>query len=155
MFHNFPTEFLYSPYKLDVTFTDDIGTTKTVSGTGFVISLSDGSPALITNRHVLDLNYCDHQYKYFRPKTIFGTGRQSNDDLYRFTIDPTHESECSCILYPNNHLNDVAMIVRPFIIDLSTLPNGNLHYHFVLEHLADESYFQTALELDFIRLEQR
>ena len=62
-----PRQLLYLAYKLEVEFTDSTGTVKAGVGTAFLLSAGD-RPILVTNRHVVDLDYnaSDARYKDFR-----------------------------------------------------------------------------------------
>ena len=57
MFHGLSNEYLYSAYKIDVTFADEIGNEKSFSGTGFFVKNTKNELCLITNRHVLDITF--------------------------------------------------------------------------------------------------
>ena len=64
MFHEPSVEFLYSAYKIEVEHTDNVGTVKSGIATGFVLEVAKGIPWIITNRHVVDLDYKQKTSKY-------------------------------------------------------------------------------------------
>ena len=66
MFHGLSNDFLYSAFKIESTFIDDIASQKTISGTTFFVKNKEGQICLITNRHVFDLNYQRTDQKYIR-----------------------------------------------------------------------------------------
>lgn len=59
---------------------------KTVSGsaTGFVVTVDGRAPFVISNRHVVDLNYRQPgaKYKDFRLTALRITGRRADDSVY-------------------------------------------------------------------------
>jgi len=57
MFHGLTNDFLYSAYKVDVVFRDDIGNQKSGHGTGFFVLSDNGIINFVTNRHILDIAY--------------------------------------------------------------------------------------------------
>jgi hypothetical protein len=142
MFSNPLPEFLYSAYKVVTHFADDMGTLKSIQGTGFVIAVGSGDLAIVTNRHVIDLDYKEPtaKYKNFTLRSIVVTGRRADDSLYRFSIDPA-----SSVFYSRDVLDDVAIFIRPRCQAIENMPNTKLFYHFGLEDLADETFHQTEL----------
>lgn len=142
MFSNPSPQFLYSSYKVVATFSDDLGTTKSVQGTGFVVAIGSGDLAFITNRHVIDLDYKEPtaKYKNFKVASVVVTGRRDDDSLYRFSIDPTSKA-----CFSREFLDDVAVFIRPRCQAHENMPDMKLFYHFGLEDLADEVFFKTQL----------
>ena len=142
MFSNPSPQFLYSAYKVVTTFSDDIGTPKSVQGTGFVVAIGAADLAFITNRHVIDLDYKEPtaKYKNFKVTSIVITGRRDDDSLYRFSIHPTSKA-----CFSRELLDDVAVFVSPRCEALENMSDIKLFYHFGLDDLADEDFFQTQL----------
>ena len=71
MFHEPSKEFFYSAYKIHAEHSDGI---KTISGiaTGFILEISPSVAWIITNRHVIDLDYKKPTSKVStRPTTSF------------------------------------------------------------------------------------
>lgn len=54
MLHGLGKDFLYTAYRLQPIFADDIGNSRSVSGTGFFVMNKRGELCLVTNKHVLD-----------------------------------------------------------------------------------------------------
>lgn len=142
MFINPSNQFLYSAYKVATHFRDNIGTQKSFQGTAFVIALGSGDLAIVTNRHVIDVDYKEPtgKYKKFKLAAITATGRREDDSLYRFAIDIT-----SSIAYSRNVLDDVAVFISPKCQALENMPDMKLFYHFGLEDLADDDFFHSQL----------
>lgn len=142
MFSNPSPQFLYSAYKVVTHFADDVGTPKSVQGTAFVIAIGSGDLAIVTNRHVIDLDYKEPtaKYKNFTLKSIVMTGRRDDDSLYRFSIDPT-----SSVFYSQDVLDDVGVFMRPKCQAIENMPDMKLFYHFALEDLADENFLRSEL----------
>ena len=142
MFTNPPPQFLYSAYKMVTQFADDVGTSKSIQGTAFVIAVGANDLAIVTNRHVIDLNYKEpnQKYKSFKLKSVVLTGRRNDDSLYRFSMDPESQAHFS-----KEVLDDVAVFVRPKCQAIENMVDMKLYYHFGIEDLADENFF--ALEL--------
>lgn len=142
MFTNPDPKFLYSPYKMVTQFEDDVGTLKTGQGTAFVIALDSNGLAIVTNRHVIDLNYKElsPKYKAFKRTSVVLTGRRNDDSLYRFSIDLASEAHFS-----EEILNDVAVFVNPRVHEIENMIGTKLHYRFGIEELADENFFNLEL----------
>lgn len=142
MFSNPSPQFLYSAYKVVTHFADDMGTQKSIQGTGFVIALGSGDLAIVTNRHVIELGYKKATAKYmnFTLQSIVVTGRRADDSLYRFSVAPT-----SPVYFSQDFLDDVAVFIRPHCQAIENMPDMKLFYHFGLEDLADEIFLQTEL----------
>ena len=144
-----PRKFFYSPYKLTVEFWNpEMSQEKVINGTGFMIDLPDGFPALVTNRHVLDIRWMDKIMKYrgFNLRTILVSARNSHNEIYRFKIDGAVHNDVTYVCFSENTLNDVAVLFRPYIIGLDSLPNKKIHFHFGQESLADAEYFKNELD---------
>lgn len=142
MFSNPSPQFLYSAYKVVTHFTDDQGTQKSIQGTAFVIAIGSGDLVIVTNRHVIDLDYKEHtaKYKNFKLSSVVMTGRRDDDSLYRFSVDPA-----SKVLHSQNALDDVAVFVRPNCQAIENMADMKLFYHFGLEDLADEQFLNLDL----------
>jgi hypothetical protein len=134
MFHEPAQEFLYSAYKLEVEHTDNLGTVISGVATGFILEVADGMPWIITNRHVVDLDYRQNtsKYKDFKLNKFLITGRRADDSVYSFKL---HEN--AKFYFHDNKANDVVLIEARVYFE-----EGNrFHWHFGLEHLlAPEDY---------------
>jgi Trypsin-like peptidase domain len=135
-----PRQLLYLAYKLEVEFTDSIGTFKTVVGTAFLLSAGD-RPILVTNRHVVDLDYnaADARYKDFRLTKLVLHGRLADDSRYSVQLDPSQ-----AFLFHATRENDVACLID---FHAMKLPHNEfkLHHHNVIEGLATAEEFETTI----------
>ncbi len=70
MNHGLNNDFLCAACKIEVHFEDDLKTRKAGSGTAFFVKNSKGEICLITNRHVIDLDYKQPTAKYKNFKLV-------------------------------------------------------------------------------------
>jgi hypothetical protein len=135
-----PRHLLYLAYKLEVEFTDNSGTIKTGSGTAFILAAGD-RPILVTNRHVVDLDYNapDSRYKNFRLEKLTLHGRSADDSRYSVNLDTSQ----AFFFHPAKE-NDVACLVDFHAIQL---PNKNfrIFHHNGIEGLATAEEFATTI----------
>lgn len=91
MYHQPPANFLYSAYLIRTKFIHPDGTSKEGLGTGFVLSIKDDFPVIVTNRHVIDIDYRQPSAKYkdFSIQELSITGRRADDTTYTFRLYPT------------------------------------------------------------------
>jgi hypothetical protein len=134
-----PRQLLYLAYKLEVEFVDSTGTNKLGVGTAFLLAAGD-RPILVTNRHVVDLDYNapDRRYKDFRLVRLVLHGRLADDSRYSIELDASQS-----FLFHTCNENDVACL-----IDFrAKLPHENfqLYHHNGLEGLATEEEFRTSI----------
>ena len=112
MFHGLNNSFLYSAQLLECTFADAIGNEKTIGGTGFW--LKNGSTiSLITNRHVLDLEYYHPKYKGYSLQSLVVVGKVQDENgapeiEQRLLIKNHAEIQLS-----TTKENDIAAIIKP------------------------------------------
>lgn len=106
-----------------------------------------GEVALVTNRHLVDLDFSDldfsrsdAKYKDFALSGIEVTGRHPDDSIYQFAID-TQCQPC----FSANIDEDVAVFLRPRCYPIRNMDSNNLYYHFGQEDIADEDYFSNEL----------
>jgi hypothetical protein len=147
MFSDLPTNFLYSAYKVDATFSDDIGTTKAVQGTAFVLGLPAGGFAVVTNRHVLDLSFKEAtgKYKVFQLRSLLLTGRRSDDSIYRFAVDPKAVIGSSA-----DPLDDVAVMINPSCTPIENMVDCKIFYHFGIGELATDAELKSLAPFDLV-----
>jgi hypothetical protein len=143
MFHEPPKQFLYAAYKVEVEHSDTIGTKKSMVATAFILDVAKGIPWIITNRHVIDLNYIDltGKYKDFKLSGLNITGRRPDDTTYIIRL---HEK--AKIYFHEDIDNDVVLIEAKVHSDEA----GSFHWHFGIEHLADVRVFETIEPFDLI-----
>ncbi|RIV23834.1 serine protease [Fibrisoma montanum] len=137
MFHEPPKNFLYSAYKIEVEHSDG-AKSKSGVATGFVLEIAERVPWIITNRHVIDIDYkqVTPKFKDFKLSKLSITGRRADDSEYTFQL---HED--AKFYFHEDYQNDIA-IVEAKIYHSDDKP---LHWHFGLEHLANNNIYK---ELD-------
>jgi hypothetical protein len=110
MYHGLNNEFLYTAHKMVVTFADSIGNNKTIIGTCFFVQNSSGEMCLITNRHMLDIEYKDPTCKNYSIVNIDISGKSKKDNC----IDTLEDINFKIILitpvYSRHPKNDVACL---------------------------------------------
>jgi hypothetical protein len=70
MNHGLSNDFLCAACKIEVYFEDDLKTKKSGSGTAFIVKKTNGEICLLTNRHVVDLDYKKPTAKYKNFKLV-------------------------------------------------------------------------------------
>lgn len=132
-------EFLYLAYKLEIHFSDAGGTIRSGNGTAFLLA-SSNVPILVTNRHVVDLDYLasDQRYKDFRIVKLVLHGRSSNDSRYEIELDCSKE-----FIFPSARENDVACLID--FTGRSPHPEFKLYHHVGVDELAAEKDFNTSI----------
>jgi hypothetical protein len=143
MFHEPPKQFLYSAYKVEVEFDNGCGTTKSGVATAFLLEVTNGTPWIVTNRHVVDINYRkpNDKYRDFRLTKLSITGRRADGSVYTLKL---HED--ATILFHVDEENDVALIEARIYFD----GTQGFHWHFGMEHLANKETFKTIEPFDLI-----
>lgn len=135
-----PRQLLYLAYKLEVEFVDSTGTSKLGTGTAFLLAAGD-RPILVTNRHVVDLDYNapDSRYRDFRLVRILLHGRSADDSRYSVELDPSQ-----AFLFHVAKENDVACLID---FRATKLPHQNfqLYHHNVIDGLATAEEFMTTI----------
>tara|TARA_R110002096_G_scaffold288403_5_gene482149 strand:- start:620 stop:1381 length:762 start_codon:yes stop_codon:yes gene_type:complete len=142
MFHPPQDEFFYLSYLVTATFSDDLGKKIEKLATAFVLSVGD-DPWIITNRHVIDLNYRQSSPKYrdFSLESISLTGRKPDDSIYQIEL-----LKNSRVIFDEEYQNDVAMI-----LPRSDSANAEkLHWHFGINHLANDDDFNNIKPFDLV-----
>ncbi len=107
MFHEPAKQFFYSAYKVEAEYLDDLGTSKIIIATAFIIEVEESVPWIVTNRHVVDLDYkqVTAKYKDFNLNKFIITGRRSDDSVYSFRL---HEN--AKMYFHEDKNNDVVLI---------------------------------------------
>jgi len=148
MFHEPPLQFLYSAYRVETEHRDSVGTVKSGSATAFVLEVGPKVPWIVTNRHVVDLDYRQPcaKYKNFTLSAFTITGRRSDDSSYTFRLHSDAR-----FFFHNDAENDVVLIEPRIYWDNIPEHERSLHWHFGLEHLADRSTFLDSMHpLDLV-----
>lgn len=143
MFHEPSKDFLYSSYLVETEHRDTVETIKSGRATAFLLEVADGSPWLVTNRHVIDLNFRQTTSKYqdFELTGLHVTGRRTDDSTYTFQFHPSAR-----IFFHLNPENDVALIEGRVLLD----GPDSWHWHFGIEHLATPEVFETIEPFDLV-----
>jgi hypothetical protein len=115
MYHGLSNSFLYSAYQALCTFEDDIRKEKTITGTAFFILNGCGKVCLITNRHIVDLNYKARNGKYvkFALKQVVVRGKAKDRESGLPLNDQVLQIEHDTILFSDVYENDIACIIEP------------------------------------------
>lgn len=153
MYHGLTNEYLYSAYKIETTFADEIGNTKCGSGTGFFVRNTKDERCLVSNRHVLEISYkCSDHEKYKKYKLfsleVHGKGKNSEtgkpDKIVKLVMNKPQ------VLFDANQDNDIACIIQPPVCAKSSV-NPTIDYFVHLGLLANEANFQSDLQIcDFL-----
>ena len=142
MFHEPPKQLLYSAYLVETEHRDSQGTVKTGMASAFVLTVGKVS-WLVTNRHVLDLDYRKKiaKYKDFTLTKLHITGRRADDSTYIFRIHPDAQ-----LYFHSDPENDVVLVELRVYLD----GPDTCHWHFVLDHLADAETYKTIQPFDLV-----
>jgi len=144
MFNEPRDEFFYSSYKVNAKFSDDLGTVKDATATAFIIDAQNGIPLIVTNRHVIDIDYRQRtaKYKNFRLAALSISGRTSDDSVYSLRL---HED--AKMYFHEDNQNDVVLIEARIYFDKG---DEKLHWHFGLEQLAGEEEYRCIKPFDLV-----
>jgi len=143
MYHQPPANFLYSAYLIETKFFSPDGTPKEGVGTGFVLAVKENLPIIVTNRHIIDIDYREPtaKYKDFELRELSITGRRADDTSYTFRLHPEAR-----LFLDDDIQNDVALIEAGIYEDDPVEFAKGLHWHFGIEHLATDKVFNTSLQ---------
>ncbi|MDF1756353.1 MAG: trypsin-like peptidase domain-containing protein [Verrucomicrobiales bacterium] len=147
MFSEPPNNFLYSAYRINTGFECHNGTTNR-DGTGFLVENDEPKiPLIITNRHVVDLEFRTKSQKYlgYLLSSMSITGRRPDDSEYTFNLHFPAD-----ILFHSNPENDVAIIIPRMWADDPKETMKGFHYHFGLNHLATGDVYKSIKPFDLI-----
>ncbi|MBU6419912.1 MAG: hypothetical protein KGQ79_09330 [Proteobacteria bacterium] len=136
-----PIEFLYTAFKLKVSFLKGTDSTD-VEGTGFFVMFKQNF-YLVTNRHVIDLqwkhpNSPQNKQKFlgYRLASITCSGRMSGDAIRVFVIIQPQ------IIYSKNYTDDVILIKMGSILGIDKIPEPPVLNHYIsFDDIAKESQF--------------
>ena len=122
---------------------DAQGTIKSGRGSAFLLEVGTGIPWLVTNRHVLDLDYRQRtpKYKDFSLEKLHVTGRRADDSTYTFRFHP-NARRC----FHNDPENDVVLVESRVYAD----GPDSWHWHYGLDQLADVEIFKTIHPFDLV-----
>lgn len=163
MFHSLSNDTLYVAVRVSSSFAvPDLEELKAVVGTGFFVMDSARLPHLVTNRHVLELDYGEHASR-FRGATLVAIevrafswdqinlppaqARRTPPTLRNYRIDAVDPSR---LKLPANYHEDVACISAAAMVDTS----GDIAKPPIVwsrDLLADDEWIATNLEVcDFV-----
>jgi hypothetical protein len=118
MFHGLSNDFLYSAYKVEVIFSDEIGNQRSGHGTGFFVLNDGGILHFITNRHILDITYRpanDRDYSNYTLSSVLISGKAKDPETGLPSLAFAAHLRESELRLPSNSANDVACLVNPKI----------------------------------------
>jgi hypothetical protein len=143
MFHEPPEQFLYSAYLVETEHRDSQGTVKTGMASAFLLEVGKGMSWLVTNRHVLDLDYRQKtaKYKDFILTKLQVTGRRADDSTYTFRFHPEARQ-----YFHSDPENDVVLVETRVYLD----GPDSWHWHFGLDHLADTEIYKSIRSFDLV-----
>lgn len=142
MFHEPPKNFLYLAYKVYVEHSDG-NKIKSGVATGFILDIGNGTPCIVTNRHVIDIDYKQPtaKYKDFRVSKFIITGRNPDDTEYSIELQWNSE------IYMHDDIENDVVLIRPRV---PLTEKSALHWHFAIEHVANEEVFTGIEPFDLV-----
>lgn len=125
MNYGLSNDHLCSASRIETHFEDDIGTRKAGAGTAFLVKIKKGEICLVTNRHVVDLDY-NHKtpkYKNFKLKQVL----LHNNEKDTQTGLPTDSNDllilnCNEFIYSDKYENDIACLRNIKALDIKGIP---------------------------------
>jgi hypothetical protein len=148
MFHGLNNQFLYSAYKVEATFVDDIGNQKNGTGTCFFVLNRIGNLCLITNRHVFDIKYKKPgKFDKYTLCKITVSGKKGGGGE-NFPVADLVSTLDTRVIFADNYNNDIACI-----FDFKVLTGGDItiDYSIPYSFLATADDFQKKLTIcDFV-----
>lgn len=164
MFHGLTYDAIYSAVKTTSVFESRMGEKKEAYGTSFGV-IAEGKLAIVTNRHMVDLNFgrTDSKYIEYTLTAINfevwsrGSGNVQPETAQSLTL-PISYSQSLLDKFPNNvplfdanSKNDVAVIFDAKLGNIDCSLNCNWDYCFVLSELATEQeLIGELLPFDFL-----
>jgi len=151
MFHGMNNQFLYSAYKITATFADSIGNVKSGIGTCFFVKNKNDAVCLVTNRHVLDINYKkrkkgeDTSDYTLRKIEISGKRARSGDNYPESDIS---FSVLPIVEFHSDIKNDIACVTKLHPIDGNDAYISYFIPYSFIAHAAD--FEQRLVVCDFL-----
>jgi hypothetical protein len=144
MFHELNEKFIYAAHKLTIKFSDG-NKEKIITGTGFIIGIGNNIPYLVTNRHLIDLDYNNKtsDYKYYTRISIEVSGRRPDDTEYSYTL-----SQNANLYYSDKCENDIVLI--EFMINANNGKDLKFGHYFNFKYIADEEIYKNILPFDLV-----
>ena len=151
MFHGLDNRHIYAAYQLTCTFVNDTGKRVTCTGTGFWVRTNDNKMILVTNRHVLDLEFGDATYAGFKLQQLRVSGK-ANDPLSGLP-----DVSCECLVIAQDIKfskipeNDIACLVNPPVITHDGFPSMVIDFWITRHLLATNTDFESEFSVcDFV-----
>ena len=149
MYHGLTHEAIYAAVHTVAVFDGRNGDVKEVSGTSFALDV-EGKTVLVTNRHMVDLNFgrTDGKYVSFTLRHLICAVRArdttdgSPGESRRYVVPMTHNE----VLYDSNPRNDVAIIFDIQSGNLDGSENRRWEYCFKFSDVATEEELRTELQ---------
>ena len=150
MFHSLDNRHLYTAYQLTCTFVDGTSKDVTCTGTGFFVRTNSQKMVLVTNRHVLDLEFAGVKYAGFKLQQlrVYGKADDPSSGL------PDISRECVVIggtlKYSAVFENDIACLVD---LSVTTMDGSSMavDYWVSQDLLATKTDFQSKFSVcDFV-----
>ena len=107
MNHGLNNTYVYAVSKICLVFSNEV-TTVSIQGTGFFI-IKGKNLYLITNRHLVQLDWKDPQYQGYKLQSISFDRRSYNEITKTVEVD-TIEIKSYKVLYADNNIDDIACI---------------------------------------------
>lgn len=153
MIHGLNNQFLYSAYKLTSTFTDRGRNPVDAFGTAFFLRNKRDELSLVTNRHMIDLQYpVPHpEHPDHRLHQLLLRGKQSlgSPALPTANIEAALSLDAEILTSPT-HANDVACVIKPKLFMVSPR-SGMIDFHIPYDWIATKDDFDNKLSVcDFV-----
>ena len=153
MFHGLSNDFLYSAYKVEVVFRDEIGNQKCGHGTGFFVVNDSGILHFITNRHIVDITYRpadDKDYSKFHLVSLSISGKAKDPQTGLPSLTFASQIIESDLRFSEKVENDIACLAN-FKIEAERSACSRVDFFIPIGFLATEASFANDLSIcDFL-----
>lgn len=150
MFHGLDNRYLYSVHHLSCTFANTAGAQLTCAGTGFWVPNAASKPSLVTNRHVLDLEYADPKYAGYTLQQLVVSGKAA-DTLGQPNIDQRWVVNHSNVKYSSTPENEIACLIDPAVATIDGSSNTTIEYWIGRDLIATTDDFDSQISAcDFV-----
>jgi hypothetical protein len=145
MFHSLDRKFLYTAYRIKVTFRE-YQRDRPAFGTCFFVRSETKPNIMVTNRHVLDAGFSDFRRSHWELSEVVVSGFAPRD------FQPIEfELAWEEIRFPSSDLEDVAVLVRPEIKRIIRAPSAPIQSPIMevpIAMVAEDSDFEDVLLAD-------
>ena len=151
MYHGLKNEFLYSAYQLASIFKNDSGALIECTGTGFWVQIDESSSILVTNRHVVDLEYKDSEYVGFRLWKLIVSGKAMDKASGLPDIPLSFEVIQSRMRFSQSPKNDIACLDMLRVSTHDGFAKPTISYSIPRSFLATREDFKSKFSVcDFV-----